>query len=478
MKLHNIIDAIGNIDEKYIDECALDKELKRSSPLKWIIPVAACIAFAVAAVLLFPKSSPPPANGESKDQVLIGEESSGEETSSEDTSSEDTPIPEEKLLWSGGISEGFDGNNITSYDSSEKLSDDILVTKSFYKYLTEEVADDEFVAFSVKCLGYNLDSEAFAGTREQRQNAEALYDTLFKMQEELYSNYKAKGLNEGEIRAKIVSDPEYAAAYTAAYDACVAVGKAELSIYGEIGEEYIKHLQSKGFKLIYGVENEDCETYLLFNGFVAVMAGTKEQFLALKNDQSPGKMSFFPAYKNANQLKFGFSYGDIEPDLPTPAEFTEEGLTTNLAELYAQNPHEKITVRVYYNLRYPTQEEAYERGWRSLGYESKEDYERDLNANLLDGQAIRQFRTVRREAINGKHEKQAVLDRVLKEGELFDTEAAGLMVSTLFSNCFYAQLSYERALEVAADEGVAYIEAVDFNLLIDTLQYAATAYVF
>lgn len=475
MKPDNIIDAIGNIDEKYIDEGALDKAPKKTSPLRWILPLAACIAFVIAAVLLFPKADPAPADSE-REPVLQGEESSKDESSSEDISleesSEDTPIPIEKLLWSGRIDEGVPDSNLTSSYSTEKLSDDITVMKSFYKYLTEEVADDEFVAFGVRCVNLGTDTEAIADIREQRQSAEALYKTLLNMWQELYLDYEAKGINDGEIRAKILSDPEYAAAYETAYDACIAVAKAELDTSGELGEEYIKHLQSKGFKLLYGVENEECEAYLHLNGFVAVMAGTKEQFLALKNDEVPGKMLFCPAYEDASQLNFGFSYG-IEPYLPPPAEFTEEGLTAKLAELYTQSPDEKLTVRIYYNLRYPTKEEAYERGWRSLGYESKADYERDLNADLLDVYTVQQCIMVQREAMNGKREKQAVIDRVLKEGELFDTEAAGIMVTPyLRSNCVYANLSYERALEVAADEAVAYIEIADFNYSINPIDYS------
>ncbi len=482
MKPDNIIDAIGNIDDKYIEEGALDKASKKPSPLRWILPLAACLAFAVAVVLLFPKADPAPANSESKEQVLQGEESSTEESTSEENSteeiSEDTPIPKEKLLWSGGINEGSPDSNTESY-STEKLSDDITVMESFYKYLTEEVADDELVAFGVKCVNFNTDTEAFTDVKEQRQRAKALYDTLLKMWQELYLDYEAKGINEGEIRAKILSDPEYAAAYETAYDACVAVGKAELRACGELGEEYIKHLQSKGFKLLYGVENEDCEAYLLCNDFVAVMAGTKEQFLALKKDEAPGKMLFFPAYEKADQLKFGFSYGSIEPYLPPPAEFTEEGLTTKLAELYAQSPDEKLTVRVYYNLRYPTKQEAYERGWRSLGYESKADYERDLIANLLDVYTVQQCIMVQREAMYGKREKQAVIDRVLKEGERVDLAEAGYLGvdDYLLSNRVCANLSYERALEVVADEGVAYIELADFHLFINPIDYTGEAYI-
>lgn len=493
MKPDVLLDAIGLISDEYVSDSLYTKPKKRKGYLKLIAPIAACIAVAIGVVLVLRSHSTAPEAGgeESNGQVLgVGEISLDEkqEVSLEDPAEESTveirgesaeesleaedntlPFAEEKLIWSGNLSE-YGDNSFSSQEKQVKnLANNVKLYQSFYKEILN-AAEDEWIAVCVVATPYWMDDDRYqkqsAEIAALKEESDRLYNSAETLYNQLRTLYREQGMNYEKATAKIMGDPDYIAAYNAAYEACVKARTAWLTAYSEIYADTVQYLADHGFVTICDTSDPEYQPYLFFSGSVGVMAGTKDRFLALEGSESPSRLFLLPAFKYADQLVFGF-------DCIAKAEpfSSETNITKQLAELYEADPETPITVRVYYGIELPSLEEAEERGWRALGFDNAADFNAALRADLLTVEQVQLYIRTKRTASFGKVEKQAVIDALLLEGEHTVPTDTGyyLVRDYLLGDHFYATLDYDRAKALAADPSIAYIELAQYELVIDLM---------
>lgn len=316
----------------------------------------------------------------------------------------------------------------------------------------EAAGDNDLLALTVVSLPKSVrngeEYEALYAAYDRAQ--EHLSDTGLRVTAELQD---ALGISEQEADARKYSHPDVIRARADLRTATEALRAYVLTRNLEQNRALLDTLAEKGFIPVYDASDPAYHNYLASldaQRAIATVIGTKAQLLALDPEElnSP-YLTFAHALRDADTLEYRDSYTYFEIHLAADSKLTDE-----LMAAYEENGGEALPVSVkiaYWGRVYGWQEAENKVLW-DMGF-----------GNITDLYA---YGTPEDE--EEFHEKfdrlyyhldynEDVVTRLLREGELTRWD----QWEEYRACSFLAELTYERALELAQDKEIAYIGLPD-----------------
>lgn len=387
-----------------------------------------------------------------------------DETASVETGEKpkETPSGESENI----IFPGFDASD--SKTENMEVTNDVLYTPEEGKtvYVSQllsdtlnNMADNEWVAFTVNIYGDGVNkaddlselSDRISAKEEELSNvANAEIERLMDMCSISHAEASARKFSEGEfplVRAEVLQmSREYAESWA--------------SSYYKNNAELIDALSEYGFKILYTGENAEYAVYLEKMHALGVAVGTKAQIEEFINSEHSLIYFLCGAEKNANLMNPTDFYSGSEVYLEDGS-----GLSAAVKEQFsALGDSEKLKVKVvyaYFGDEYQTKEELGQAALDAIGLDMTFYEWYNSNDDELYDKYLDKYMEAKNRIIYHKDFNEQVAGELLCDGELVEIRD--------WANCFIAELTYERALEVAQSEDVAYI---DTEVNIYLTQYA------
>lgn len=440
MKREKISDAVGGIDPAYLEEAARHRA---ASPI-WIrwAAAAACVCLIAGAVLLarpaFPDDPLTDDTGTIDPPVI--------DTEPQPTEPIYDPFNDPNVLW------GKDGGLITDA-VFPTLSDGISVSWELLSTLNGADGNDPIAVVVCGTAGNSMSSSDTHEDLEYEHLMSAFTDKEFEMTN-IYldrANHLAEDLNISfeEARARAYSDPEYLAAKADCIEAAAAAANRYYDRVMELHSPALTHFEEQGMLRVFDGSDATYHPYLRIFSGLGVMVGTKDEIYAL--DAGENKYTLYLASDRAAEYDhLGYNpYIGGEITLPAGSK-----LTTDLQAAYEENGGQAIPVVVkiaYWGPRY-TIREADAIVLQNMGFSSKEDL--FCNGTEADEDY---FTEEKNRLFYHKDYNEEVALRLTEDGELVQYNK----FENYYDCNFYAILTYERALELAESNDVAYLRLPD-----------------
>lgn len=353
-------------------------------------------------------------------------------------------LPE--IIWSAVLGEASPENVFqeSTAGSLDGLGSSDKVIETRFQAVLDKAADNEIFAFVVR---YGAYYSADSAVKEQIEVLHSAYrqarNTRDDLRNDLYWELKDGGMSSAEAFARIYKNPEFVESRQAALDALREWKLAELAVVFEDQKEKLEEIQDMGITLLYDASDEEYCPYLAAVDGLGVMYGTKAQILELGEMVKGCRIR--AAAEHAENYEFIDQYTGHEI-------YLSEGnyLTDPLIAAYEQADGQKLRVEVqmaYYGETL-VKDEKHKAVLAYMGV-SQAEYE----ARCGEIEFRQQYIAAEKYVTSNRDYYEEVIRRLLKEDELAEEWDGGSSV--------LANLTYERALELAANEEIAYIELAD-----------------
>jgi len=348
------------------------------------------------------------------------------------------PLPQNSIVFAGSLSDGkaeaivsdpLTGKYLPmSYRLGSVLRDaDEDTLFAFALYVSDSVDTEEYKLYSEKC---GEAQEVLEGIAEKC--------TASIMAE--------RSISREEARARTFSHPDFIAAREIYRKTVAEYQAAWLSSLYEDHQNAVTVLEAMGFTPVYDATDPQYHAYLYEVQSIAVMAGTKEQIMTLARN-CDGMYYLYAAMDNAQLYGQTDFYTSQEVFLPEDSSITEE-----LLQKYALAKGETIDVVIniaYYGqegITYESREAIHEATLAILGM-TEEEFDR-----CNDMETIQRYLTEKRRLLFHSDYHEDLAERVLLSEELTEIRE--------WAGCFFASLTYERALELSQEYEIAYIQSL------------------
>ena len=356
---------------------------------------------------------------------------------------------EEEIIFTGLDTSGSKAENEFTNDALYTPEDGKTVyISSLLSDTLNNMADDEWVAFTVNVYGKGVN---------KADDLSELTSAISAKEEELSSVANSEierlmdmcGISQAEASARKFSEGEFPSVRAEVLQMRREYAEAWASSYCKNNAELIDTLSEHGFKILYTGENAEYAVYLEKMCALGVAVGTKAQIEAFIESETDVIYYLYGAEKNANLITPTDFYSGSEVYLEDGS-----GLSAAVKEQFSEiGAGEKLKVKVvyaYFGSEYQTKEELGQAALDAIGldmtfYEWYNSNDDELYEKYLD-----KYMEAKNRIIYHKDFNEQVVKELLCDGELVEIRD--------WASCFIAELTLERALEIAQSEDVAYID--------------------
>ena len=253
-----------------------------------------------------------------------------------------------------------------------------------------------------------------------------------------------KGMSPYEAMARKFKDKEFIELHDRYMSEIYSLkSEAMRRLYESEGEK-LEVLLKYGVTIEYTAENEAYRGYLYNFSGLGVIAATRKQLRQIRSE-TKGEYQFYPAVNGAEYCEHYDSFDsafNYKVDLPDGQK-----ITVDAREAFEKAGGEKVSVALYLAYR---NEKVYEKGEaQALALaQMGMTYDQVMNSNDID--LVQRMIELTRYIDSDSAFVDGVTEKVLREGEF--------KMDLPWSKIIYAEVTYERALEIAECDDIAYIE--------------------
>ena len=430
-----LVDMIGEIDPNYIEESYERRRQRgeRRAGMKRYGALAACVALAavVSLTTLLP--------GETQPQPSL----SGDQNDTPDIVQPSAPA-QVQIMFADDVQAQIEvettGDRIYDPDSGKSLFFSDLMWDGF-----EMAEDDTVFAFTV---------QVFGGEAAQRfpELAEAMSQAALdarQVGEECVAELMAqRGISEEEARARKYTHPRYVAALEAYRNAAAEYAEAWVPAKYQQDKEAFDALRELGCTVLYTAEDPEYIPYLHASSAIGVMTATKAQLLEWKDQEMEHQYFLAVAAQDALEYDYADSY-DYTWDQIILAD--DSKLTDDVIDAFEKANGGSVQVLckiAYFGNRYTDRGARQQAIYDLLGTTEEQYWSNgDPTGELWD----RYYKA----SINIRFHIDyniEVAEKLLMDGELVEMQN--------LHSAFIAELTYERAMELAENKEIAYIHII------------------
>lgn len=427
-----LVDMIGEIDLNYIDE-SYDRRRQRGdrrAGAKRYGALAACVALVavVSLTTLLPEGAQPQPS-------LSGDQ-------------DDTPdivqpsvIPQTQIIFADDVqvqSVTVEGDRLYDPNSGKSLFFSALMWDGF-----EMAEDDTVFAFTVQVFGGEA-AQRFPELEEAMSQAQR---ELLQVTEECVAELMAqRGISEEEARARKYTHPRYVAALEAYRDAAADYAEAWVPAKYQQDKEAFDALRDLGCTVLYTSEDPEYIPYLYARSAIGVMTATKAQLLEWKDKEM--EYQYFLAAAAEDALEYDYAH-DYTWDQLILADGSK--LTDDVIDAFEKANGGSIQVLckiAYFGNRYTDRGERQQAIYDLLGT-TEEQY---WSSGDPTGELWDKYHQANENILFHIDYNIEVAEKLLMDGELVEMQNR--------NSAFIAELTYERALELAKNKEIAYIHVI------------------
>lgn len=253
-----------------------------------------------------------------------------------------------------------------------------------------------------------------------------------------------KGMSPYEAKARKFNDSEFIELHDRYMSELYSLKTEIMRRFYAAQSGKLERLSEFGVIVVYTAENEAYQGYLHNFSGLGVIAATRNQLRRIMRETSEG-YHFFPAVQGAEYCEH---YDLFDRSFNYTVSLADgEKITADAKEAFENAGDEKVSVALYLAYR---NDKVYEKGEaQALALaQMGMTYDQVMNSNDID--LIQRMISLTRYIDSDSAFVDGVTEKVLREGEYSN--------DLPWSKIIYAEVTYERALEIAECDDIAYIE--------------------
>lgn len=427
-----LVDMIGEIDPNYIEECYDRRRQRRErrAGVKRYGTLAACVALVavVSLTTLLPEGAQPQPSlsGDQNDTPDIVEPSAAPQTQ--------IMFADDVQIQGGGV----ESDHLYTPDSDVSL----LFSNLLWDGL-EAAEDDTVFAFTVQVFGVEA-AQRFPELEEAVSQAQR---DLLQVSEECVTELMTqRGISREEAQARKYTHPRFIAAREAYKKAVAEYANAWVPETYHQYKAAFDALRELGCAVLYTAEDPEYIPYLYERSAIGVMTATKAQLLEWKDREMENQYFLAAAAKDALELDYTDNFTTEELMLADDSKLTDDVIAA--FEQAQGDSIQVFCVIAYFGKYYDDMGERRQAIYEILGT-TEEQY---WSGGDPDGALWERYHQVNENLIFHIDYNWEVAEKLLADGELVEMKER--------SSAFIAELTYERALELAENKEIAYIRMI------------------
>lgn len=427
-----LVDMIGEIDPNYIEEY-YDRRRQRGERrvgVKRYGTLAACVALAavVSLATLLPEGAQPQPSlsGDQNDVPDIVQSS---------------VAPQTQIMFADDVqaqSGAIEADNLYTPDSDKSLFFSALMWDGL-----EAAEDDTVFAFTVQVFGVE---EAKRLPKLEGPMSQAQWD-LQRVSEECVAELMTqRGISEEEARARKYTHPRFIAAREAYKNAVAEYAEVWVPTLYRQYKPAFDALRELGCTVLYTGEDVEYIPYLYERNAIGVMTATKAQLLEWQDKEMEHQYFLAAAAEDAAEQDYTDSFTGGEIALADDSKLTDDVIAA-----FEQANGDSIQVLckiAYFGNRYTDRGERQQAVYAALGT-TEEQY---WSSGDPTGELWERYHKANENILFHIDYNIEVAEKLLKDGELVEMQDR--------NSAFIAELTYERAMELAENKEIAYIHII------------------
>ncbi len=312
----------------------------------------------------------------------------------------------------------------------------------------ENASDTDRIAFAVQVYGDGVNrADDLTALRDKVNAAEEVLGNIANA--EIERLMAQCGISRAEAAARKFTEGEFPSARAEALAARREYAEEWAQSYFENNSELFAALKDFGFEVLYSGGDAKYAVYLERISALGVLVGTKAQIEAFAESETAVIYNLCGAVSSAELINPTDFYSGSEVYLEDGS-----GLSAAVKEQFAElESGETLRVKVvyaYFGKEYQSKEELGQAALDAIGLDMTFLEWYCSSDNELFDKYFEQFQEAKRKILHNTGFKESVVAQLLRDGELVKMEE--------WNDYFIAELTYERALEIAQSTDVAYID--------------------
>lgn len=427
-----LVDMIGEIDPNYIEESYERRRQReeRRTGVKRYGALAACVALAavVSLTTLLP--------GEAQPQPSL----SGDQTDVPDIV-QPSVAPQTQIIFANDVQ--AQSSSIVTENMYDPYSDKSLFFSALMWDGLEVAEDDTVFAFTVQVFGVE---EAKRLPELEGPMNQAQWD-LQRVSEECVTELMTqRGISREEAQARKYTHPRFIAAREAYKSAVAEYAEVWVPTLYRQYKAAFDALRELGCTVLYTGEDVEYIPYLYERNAIGVMTATKAQLLEWQDKEMEHQYFLAVAAEDAAEQDYTDSFTGGEIALSDDSKLTD--YATAAFKLADGGSVQVLCKIAYFGKRYTDRGERQQAIYAALGTTEEQYWSNgDPTGELWD-----RYHQVNENLIFHIDYNWEVAEKLLADGELVEMKER--------NSAFIAELTYERAMELAENKEIAYIHII------------------